>query len=178
MHLTHVSKRSSSEDIDFIRQFPLATLITSYRNRPYASQMPFLVDINGDAVVLVSYLDKSNKQWKHLEFEEALVIFQAPCTTIRKDDKDSKPEQSELSVKSIQLFGNCNIVNGKDAAGNLFKQVIEMFDTDLLASWGNASAEERESMLDQIVVFEMKIDDVQTYQTQFRTPSADESPSN
>ena len=118
MHLTHSSRQSGSEAIDFIHRYPLATLITSYHNRPYATQLPFLVEKKNDSMVLVSYLDKTNKQWKHLEFEETLAIFQAPPAAIWREDQSKKGEQTTMVAKSLQVFGNCNIVNGKDAANS------------------------------------------------------------
>lgn len=178
MHLTHSSRQSGSEAIDFILRYPLATLITSYHNRPFATQLPFLVETKNDSIVLVSYLDKTNKQWKHLEFEETLAIFQAPPTAIWKDDKGKKGEQTKIAVKSLQVFGNCNIVNGKDAANNLFKEVVEQFDVDLCANWLCATEGEQESILDNVVIFEMKVDDFRMIHTEIAAKSLEESHSN
>lgn len=158
MQATRSDKYSGSEVIDFVRRCPLASLITSYHNRPYASHIPFLILEAEPCLVLGSYLNKTNKQWKHLEFEDVLLIFQPPASQIWHKELVKPGSITSEGARLLHVYGSCNVVHERAAEEALFVRMLRDFEPDLWQKWQSSTEHDREEILDKFVVFELKVE--------------------
>lgn len=150
--------QSRSLAVDFMRRHPVATLITTNHNSPVASHLPFLIKESADHLKLYSYLSKTNSQWKHLEFEEALVIFQR---TLAQDRDLTVPTSlAEGDYFSLHVYGDCNIIREQNSVNDLLKMILEKFDQNCFQRWQSLSSDAREDLSNGLIVFEFKVSDL------------------
>lgn len=164
MQATHSKENSGSGAKDFIRQFPIATLITTYHNRPYASHLPFLILDSKDSLILASYLKKVNKQWKHLEFEDALIIFQSPAVSLWDSNLAISSEMEKEEANALHLYGQCNFINERKKAEQVYLNILQDFDENALRTWENSNPLSRDEIFSDVIVFEMKVETIEVVQ--------------
>ncbi|MCB0685887.1 MAG: FMN-binding negative transcriptional regulator [Saprospiraceae bacterium] len=159
MPATRLDKHLDTEAMEFVKKNPLATLITSYHNRPHASHVPFIVVSTEESLILVSFLRKSNKQWKHLEFEDVLAIFQGESPQSLEESR-TKEEYKQKGKGAFHLYGHCNIIHEREAAKSLYMQLLEEIDPVLHDKWLKSSPDRMEGVIDNIMVFEFKVESI------------------
>ncbi|MCB0669509.1 MAG: FMN-binding negative transcriptional regulator [Saprospiraceae bacterium] len=162
MDATRSGKSLDMEGLEMIGRNPVGTLITSYHNRPYVSYRPFIIPDGNDPQTLVSFLEKSNKQWKHLEFEDVLALFQPPVSAIWTN----KIQKSDEKIKVVHIYGSCNVIHERTHAQELFLQVLKVHKPDLLQAWTSSNPAGREEMMDKVIVFEMSAEEVAVHRVE------------
>lgn len=62
----------------FIETYPFGTFVSSVEGKPRATHAPFVVAYENDAVALALHVAKANPQWRDIDGQDVLAIFQGP----------------------------------------------------------------------------------------------------
>ena len=83
---------------DFIRKYPLGTLVTATANGLEANHIPLLIDTTaGDGAMLRGHIARANSLWRDLApHAQALVIFRGPDSFISPSWYPSKREHAKV----------------------------------------------------------------------------------
>lgn len=156
------SIKSPEPDIlKYLKGYPFATLVTINHRKPVATQLPFLVNECDGQLCLYALLPKTNKQWKHLEFEESLVIFQEPPAYVSPFSDVGGEFEGTASYQAIHVYGNCKIIHDQKRVFDLMERMSLCFDNRFLEKWENLSADDKANLAADQVAFEMKVTDLQ-----------------
>ncbi|WP_414052713.1 FMN-binding negative transcriptional regulator [Macrococcus animalis] len=100
-----------SEQIEFIKAHPFATLISTIDGVPYASQIPITINEFDDFLILSGYLAKANPQLKTLDGNaNVLILFTGPHAYISSSwYKDE--EVSTWNYQSAQIRGESELMS-------------------------------------------------------------------
>jgi len=78
----YVPRHNRLDDRDqllaFIRRYSFGTLVTMLDGAPFATHLPFMVDVESGEFVLKAHLARANPQWKSFGNGDALAIFTGP----------------------------------------------------------------------------------------------------
>ncbi len=155
------SIKSPEPDIlKYLKRYPFATLVTINHHKPVATHLPFLVSECEGQLCLYAHLPKTNKQWKHLEFEESLVIFQEPPAYVSPFSDVGEHEET-VSYQAIHVYGNCKIIHDQKRVFDLVERMSPCFENRSLEKWKNLSADDKADLAAGQVAFEMKVTDLQ-----------------
>lgn len=156
------SIKSPEPDIlKYLKRYPFATLVTINHRKPVATHLPFLVNECDGQLCLYALLAKTNKQWKHLEFEESLVIFQEPSAYVFPFSDGGGECEEAVSYQAIHVYGNCKIIHDQKRVFDLMESMSLCFDDRLPEKRENLSADDKADLAAGQVAFEMKVTDLQ-----------------
>ena len=153
-------KSPEPDIVKYLKRYPFATLVTINHRKPVATHLPFLVSECDGQLCLYSHLPKANKQWKHLEFEESLVIFQEPPVYVSPFSDVGREREETASYQAIHVYGNCKIIHDQKRVFELMERMSLSFENRSLTKWENLSAVDKEDMVAGQVAFEMKVTDL------------------
>ncbi|MBK8501461.1 MAG: FMN-binding negative transcriptional regulator [Saprospiraceae bacterium] len=145
---------------DFIRRNPFALLVTTYHNRPVTTHLPVLIKESHGQIKLYSYLAKTNAQWKHLEFEEALVLFRETQVVPLVQDLTETPILPPHQSRSLLVYGDCNIIHDQNRVYELLEMMIKKFEQKSFGKWLASSSDFKESLISSLISFELKVNDL------------------
>ena len=96
----HHQENEFSNALELIKMFPLATVITSSKNKILSTHIPLVYNKKGTLGTLVGHLDKFNPQISHFEDEEHdLNLFLMALTFISLLQNTAQPN-SLLGITS------------------------------------------------------------------------------
>jgi transcriptional regulator len=144
---------SDRELLNFLQQYPCATLVTSYHNRPVATHLPLVLREFAGQIYLYGLLDKAGKQWKYLEFEENLVIFQKPHIILAANS-----QKNDNQLLAVHVYGICNLIHEVDRMKEILDWLKDTPDTNF-HQWIHQLADERGTSC--LVAFELRVTDLQ-----------------
>ena len=131
----YVPRHNRLDDRDqllaFIRRYSFGTLVTMLDGAPFATHLPFMVDVESGEFVLKAHLARANPQWKSFGNGDALAIFTGP---------HAYEETLELGRRLSELHEE-----------TLPPQPMPHWRTDVL------DPEYRDAMLHAIVAFEIPV---------------------
>ncbi|RAI81362.1 FMN-binding negative transcriptional regulator [Macrococcoides goetzii] len=114
--------------ITFLKRNPFATVISSHHDVPYASQVPVMVDVVGDEIVLSFHLARPNPQTKTLENNENVLIQFTGAHGYVSSSWYEQEEVSTWNYQAAQLTGECVVLNEDELMEDL-KHLTDHFET-------------------------------------------------
>jgi transcriptional regulator len=99
--------------VGFIRSVGFGQLVTIGEGRPYATNVPFLVRQDGEAVILEAHLQRGNPQWRAMR-AEALALFQGPNAYVHPGWYETKKAHGKVvptwNYIAVQAVGPVEVV--------------------------------------------------------------------
>jgi transcriptional regulator len=74
----HFAVEDRAEVVAFIRREPFGILVSTLDGKPFATHVPFIVREDGSSLTLALHIAKANPQWRAIEGQAVLAIFQGP----------------------------------------------------------------------------------------------------
>jgi len=159
MYIPPVYRLDAQDKIlQYIQQYPFATLITSHNNQPIATHLPFIIEKRGQELFLLSHIAKGNPQWKFLEAHQALIIFQAPHAYISPSNYEHKQNVPTWNYVAVHVYGKTTLLPHKEAAIEVLEKTMSVFEHDFLEQWDDLAVSYRNRLLNGLVAFEVKIE--------------------
>lgn len=143
---------------DWIERWSFGTLITSYRGRLEANQIPFLLDREKNA--LLGHVAKSNKHWMSLmNAEDLLVQFNGPHGYVSPawySQPDAVPTWNYLSV---QVRGSAELIKTETETFELLRRLTNTNEALYGPGWrmDDMNAAALKAMSQAIVCFRINI---------------------
>lgn len=103
----------------FIELFPLATLITSFKNEIFTSHIPFIISEGK----LLGHINKDNPQFRHLHDSNVELVFHAGDAYI-SPSKFSSDELPTFNYAKVHVKGKASYTD----ESRLIKSLVDMTD--------------------------------------------------
>lgn len=141
------------------------TLVSSGREGPLASHVPFLLDRQaGDRGVLRAHVARANGHWQHLDGEPVLVVFQGPHHYVSPSFYASKALTGKVvptwNYVLVQVRGRARVHHDRERLATLVEALTRHMESAREAPWevADAPADFIERMLDAIVGVDVAIE--------------------
>jgi transcriptional regulator len=121
----YIPKHFKIDDVeklyDFIEKYSFATVFSQHNEEPYATHLPLLV--NKEDGLLYGHFARPNGQWKDIENQKVLAVFQGPHCYISPSWYESNPAVPTWNYVAIHVYGQMEIVEDDQ---ELFRSLEEM----------------------------------------------------
>ena len=114
--------------ITFLKRNPFATVISSQNDVPYASQVPVMVDVIDDEIVLSFHLARPNPQNKTLTNNDNVLIQFTGAHGYVSSSWYEQEEVSTWNYQAAQLKGECAVLD-QDALMKDLKRLTDQYET-------------------------------------------------
>lgn len=142
----------------FMRQHSFAAMITGGQAELQATHLPFILEEQGEKLILHAHLARSNPQDNAIAAsEEILVIFSGPHAYISPrhyDRADSVPTWNYLAVHA---YGRATIVTDEAEAYNSLERLMDASEPGYEAHWAKISEKYTQGLFRGIVPFRIEV---------------------
>lgn len=144
--------------IDFIAEFSFGQLISPDLE---ATHMPLLyVPEEGIKGQLYGHFARANPQWKQLEGQRVLVIFNGPHAYISPTWYANKPAVPTWNYAAVHCYGTVELLSENDAADTMDK-LINQYEPELLNNKDVMPDGYQHKLRQAIVPFRIAVDKIQ-----------------
>lgn len=123
------------KQLEFIRRYPLGTLITTSDNQIQTSYLPFLVEQKGHELYLLAHLARANPQWKDLEKKKILISFRGPDCYISPTLYKTSPQVPTWNYTAVECTGEAELVDDVTGLDALMKSSVDFFEKRNNTNW-------------------------------------------
>jgi transcriptional regulator len=140
----------------FLSANPFAILVSTRDGIPFATHLPILTTMRADRLLLVGHVAKANPHWKCMqEGRESLAIFHGPHAYISPSLYEERENVPTWNYAAVHVYGQSTVFSDEARLISVLEEMINTFESAYMAQWNQLSPKYRESMLKQIVGFEM-----------------------
>ncbi|WOG30132.1 FMN-binding negative transcriptional regulator [Endozoicomonas sp. 8E] len=168
----HIPSKFKEENLDklheFIQEYPLGTLIVSAENTLDADHIPFYLQKQKNAqVILQSHIAKVNPLWKKVsDGQEVLLIFHGPNAYISPNFYPSKKETGKVvptwNYSVVHVRGRIFFRHESDWILQLLNNISDFYELNQTLPWSVSDApfEFTKKLINAVVGLEVVIDDI------------------
>ncbi|WP_448698017.1 FMN-binding negative transcriptional regulator [Mucilaginibacter sp. AW1-3] len=157
----HFENTDIKEIFEFIQKYSFGIIVTAQDNVPFATHMPFAVEMAGEDLILTSHIARANPQVQQLLDNEVMVIFSEPHAYISPKHYEKEQSVPTWNYMAVHAYGKAVVVEDADTALPLLEKMIRQYDMGYLAQWDSLPMEYKIKMLKGIVVFAIKVTSLQ-----------------
>ncbi len=140
----------------FMKEYSFATLVTSKDGIPKATHLPFLVEMETDAIKLWAHMAKANDQWRDFSAtSELLVIFQEPHAYVSPKNYEERLSVPTWNYVAVHAYGHARIMDESEEKRQLLERMIRQLDENYIKQWDELPLEFKTEKLGGIVAFEI-----------------------
>jgi transcriptional regulator len=152
----HFCLRHDADAVAFMRANPFAILISTTDAGPYATHLPLFVREADGNVVLHGHVAKANPHWRYLEQRtQCLTIFHGPHSYISPSNYTARESVPTWNYAAVHLYGKARLFSSEADVHGMLHELMETFEPAYRHQWEGLSEKYRETMLRQIVGFEI-----------------------
>lgn len=142
---------------------PFGTLVSQVEGAPVASHLPVLYKRTDTHVVLTGHWARPNPQWRDIESQRVLFLFQGPHAYISpRWYADTQKQVPTWNYVAAHVYGKIRLINEGDALEQIVVSLSEHFESNTPTPWRLANSDPaNRSRLKGIVGFELLADSVQ-----------------
>lgn len=144
---------------EVIEKNSFATLFSQHQGHPYATHLPLTLDKQKRH--LYGHFAKPNKQWKDIEDQEVLAVFQGPHCYISSSWYETNKAVPTWNYVSAHVYGKVEIIDGEEMMDSLHQMVLKYEDPNSSYQWDQLDAHFLEGQAKGIVGFKIKIDKIE-----------------
>ncbi|MCF3111882.1 FMN-binding negative transcriptional regulator [Niabella sp. CC-SYL272] len=167
MYIPSINRITNNNEIRaFIERFSFGTIVTAGTDGlPVATHLPFLVEQDDDALVLVSHFAKANPQWKHIENnEQVLVLFQEPHAYISPFHYEKELNVPTWNYMAAHVYGEGSLITEQDAVFRVLDQTVAHYEAAYKVRYDQLPNDFKFKMSQGIVAFKIRATDIQAKQ--------------
>ncbi|OCX53986.1 transcriptional regulator [Mucilaginibacter sp. PPCGB 2223] len=157
----HFENSDTKEILRFIQKYSFGTIVTAQNNVPFATHMPFAIEMEGDDIVLTTHIAKNNPQAEQLLNNEVMVIFSEPHAYVSPKHYEKEQSVPTWNYMAVHAYGRATIIDDADTALALLEKMIRQYDLGYLKQWDGLPMEYKTKMLKGIVVFGIRVTSLQ-----------------
>jgi transcriptional regulator len=147
----------------FAEQYPFGTLISQVEGAPFATHLPVLYRRENDQAILTGHWARPNAQWRDIEDQQVLFMFQGPHAYISPRWYADTPKQVPTwNYVSAHVYGKIRLVQESEELERIVVSLADRFETGATTPWRLADADPaNRARLKGIVGFELRSQSVQ-----------------
>jgi transcriptional regulator len=153
--------QDNSEAVSFMQRYSFATLIGVHGNLPIATHLPFVVEQQGDEVVLSSHLARANHQSDDLTSGTSLVIFTEPHAYIAPRLYEKELNVPTWNYIAVHAYGKAHIIDDETEQLQELGRMVEFYDNEYLEQWSRLPLDYKLKLCKGIVMFKITVTDLQ-----------------
>jgi transcriptional regulator len=157
----HFQETDRQRIVQFMKQYPFATIINMNGEIPIATHLPFVVHEQEDKLMLFSHFAKANEQWRLLSKTISLVIFSEPHAYISAKHYDHEQNVPTWNYIAVHAYGTARLIEDEAGKLALLEKTIMSFEAGFQLQWNSMTDKFRSGMLQGIVGFEIEVFDLQ-----------------
>ncbi len=140
-------QNDTDELIETMRQIRLAALVISAQDQLVSTQIPFLVKIEGEDIVLEGHVSRTNQLWQHaLPGNKSLVIFQGAHAYIHPGWYPTKKIDGRVvptwNYEAIHCSGSIVYQDSKEWIMKHVEELTNEMESDQQIPWRVSDAPE------------------------------------
>jgi transcriptional regulator len=151
----------TSEAVIFMQRYSFATLINVHGSLPIATHLPFVVEQQGDEVVLSSHLARANHQSESLASGTSLVIFTEPHAYIAPKLYEKELNVPTWNYIAVHAYGKAHIIDDETEQLLELERMVEFYDNEYLEQWSRLPLDYKLKLCKGIVMFKITVTDLQ-----------------
>ncbi|MEC1153937.1 FMN-binding negative transcriptional regulator [Cytobacillus horneckiae] len=141
---------------DFIEKNGFATVFSQHNGEPYATHLPLMLNESKNA--LFGHFARPNEQWKYMDDQQILAVFQGPHCYISPTWYETTKAVPTWNYVSIHIYGKMEIVEDKKVIYNSLDDLVNKYESiDSIYNLDNVESSFIEGMSKGIVAFKLKI---------------------
>jgi transcriptional regulator len=146
---------------EIIHSYGFATLYSSHQGRPYATQLPLL--LNEDGNELIGHFAKGNKQWTDIVGQQVLIVFQGPHCYISPSWYETQDTVPTWNYVTVHVNGEVELMSDGDTRlmESMKNLTIKYEEPTSGYSLDNVEDTYIESLSKGVVGFSIRIDEIQ-----------------
>jgi len=141
----------------FMRQHGFAVVVSVSEGRPVATHLPLTVKVEGEQVLLRGHFAKANPQWRDIEGQEVLAVFNGPHAYVSPRHYDALESVPTWNYLAVHAYGRARVIRDPEANQELLYELIDAHEPGYWQRWEGLSQRYREGMLRGIVGFELRV---------------------
>ncbi|PEY39579.1 transcriptional regulator [Bacillus cereus] len=111
---------------EIIEQNSFATLFSQHNGAPYATHLPLL--LNRNERILYGHFARSNEQWKDMENQEVLAVFQGPHCYISPSWYETNKAVPTWNYVAVHVYGEMEIVDDEQELIGSLRDLVNTYE--------------------------------------------------
>ena len=144
-----------NEILAFIKANAFGQLISTVEGRLFSSHIPFVVGNDGQS--LICHIAKRNPQWKVIENQEVLIIFQGNHDYISPSWYEA-PGVPTWNYQTVHIYGKPQLITDTLKLKRIVEDLTERYESAFDKQW---KPEYKETLLDLVIGIEIQISEFQ-----------------
>lgn len=160
---SHFSFGEHADIVAFMRRYNFAAVVSQIEDRPFATHLPFVVETEDNGTIrLLAHFAKANPQWKNLEGQTVLVIFQEPHAYVSPSLYSKELNVPTWNYVAVHAYGHAKLINDEAAAFDLLEKQMQTFEKEYLGHWNQLPQDYKDAMIKGIAAFEMEVEKLES----------------
>jgi transcriptional regulator len=145
---------------DFIEKHSFATVYSQHNGEPYATHLPLM--LKKDENALYGHFARANGQWKDIENQVVLVVFQGPHCYISPSWYETTEAVPTWNYVTAHLYGNVELIEDKKVIFDSLNDLVNKYEkSDSPYNLNNVEPGFIKGMTKGIVAFKINITKVE-----------------
>ena len=142
---------------------PFGTLVSQADGAPLASHLPVLYQRTDGQAILTGHWARPNPQWREIETQRVLFMYQGPHAYISPRWYTDAPKQVPTwNYVAAHVYGTIRLINDGPELENIVVRLAEKFESGADTPWRFADSDPaNRARLKGIVGFELRSESVQ-----------------
>ncbi|KKE78248.1 FMN-binding negative transcriptional regulator [Bacilli bacterium] len=153
---SHFLIQDDEELYQMIEEYGFATLFSLNEGEPTATQIPLMM--NEDRKYLYGHFARSNPQWKDINQQRILAIFNGPHCYISPSWYETNRAVPTWNYVTVHVYGHVELVEGKELEDSLKELVLKYEGSDSSYQLDEVESKYMEAQTKGVVGFKIKID--------------------
>ncbi|MBE7147623.1 FMN-binding negative transcriptional regulator [Bacillus mycoides] len=156
----HFTIHDEEKKYEMIEQNSFATLFSQHNGEPYATHLPLL--LNRETLTLHGHFARPNEQWKDIENQEVLAIFQGPHSYISPSWYKTNKAVPTWNYVAVHVYGELEIVEDEQELIDSLQDLVHKYENPKSAySLNDVDPNYMEGLSRGIVGFKIKINKIE-----------------
>ncbi|MED1607526.1 FMN-binding negative transcriptional regulator [Cytobacillus kochii] len=141
---------------DFIEKNGFATFFSQHNGEPFATHLPLMLNESRDT--LYGHFARANEQWKDIDDQQILAVFQGPHCYISPTWYETTKAVPTWNYVSIHISGKVEIVEDYKEIYSSLNDLVNKYESpDSFYNLNNVESSFIKGMSKGIVAFKLKI---------------------
>jgi transcriptional regulator len=143
--------------------YPFGTLVSQADGAPFATHLPVLYRREVDQAILTGHWARPNAQWREIEGQRVLFMFQGPHAYISPRWYADTPKQVPTwNYVAAHVYGKVRLIHEGEELERIVVSLADKFEAGAATPWSLANADPaNRARLKGIVGFELRAETIQ-----------------
>ena len=120
--------------VEFIQANSFGILFSQHQGQAWATHLPFLLETEGEKLVLWGHFARANPHWRELE-GEVLVVFPGPHAYISPAWYESQNVVPTWNYVAVHAYGTLTLIQETERLLEMVHQLVDYYETSRPEPW-------------------------------------------